>query len=75
MARKSLEKQMEAETIIRWDETDDLAILWTASAPVRQEWESFGFPVKISEGSIRGWESRVPKDRISYKTLRKQTRK
>ena len=58
----------ETETIIRFDETDDPAILWTASARVRKEWEGYGFR-PVTSGS--GWSVKVPKDRISYKTLKK----
>ena len=67
MARSD-DSKMEAETIIRWDETDELATLWTTSPKVRQEWKSYGFPVE-------GWCTRVPKDRISYKLLKKQAQK
>lgn len=68
---KSYDSKMEAETIIRWDETDELATLWTASPKVRQEWKSYGFPVEPYV--IRqGWHTRVPKDRISYKLFKKQ---
>ncbi len=67
MAR-SEESKMEAETIIRFDETDGPATLWTATPSVRREWESFGFPVRADGG---GWRSEVPKDRLSYKMLKK----
>ena len=59
---------MEAETIIRWDETDDPAVLWTASPSVRREWESWGFPVVVQGG---GWRSEVDRRRISYKPFKK----
>ncbi len=65
---KSLQSLQETETIIRFDETDDLAILWTASPSVRREWESFGFKPFVN-GS--GWSTRVPKNRISYKMFKK----
>ena len=62
--------KLEKETIIRWDETDEPAILWTVSAKVRQEWEAHNFPVKKCKmGS--GWQCQVPKDRISYKVFKK----
>lgn len=65
---KSIETLMETETYIRWDETKELAVLWTASPSVRREWESFGFPV---QGDAKGWRTEVPKDRISYKPMKK----
>jgi hypothetical protein len=50
------ETLMERETIIRWDEMGDPAILWTASARVKSEWLSCGFPVQREGG---GWGCRV----------------
>ena len=64
---KSTDTLKEIETIIRWDETDDLAYLWTASPKVRREWESYKFPVEVWGG---GWRAFVPKDRMSYKILK-----
>jgi hypothetical protein len=65
---KSQQALMETETIIRWDETDEPAILWTASPKVRREWEGYKFPVVAYGG---GWRAEVPISRISYKTMRK----
>ena len=76
---KSDDSKMEAETVIRWDETDELAILWTASPKVRREWESYLFPVVAfpiaGAGTKAGWSTRVPKNRISYKTYQNQAQK
>ena len=71
MAR-SKESKMEAETHIRWDETDELAVLWTASPKVRSEWESYLFPVVPSGG---GWKAEVPRNRVTYKTFQKMSQK
>ena len=65
---KTEQSLMEAETHIRWDMTDAPAVLWTADPKVRKEWESFGF--KPTEQG-KGWRAEVPKDRISYKTVKK----
>ncbi len=65
---KTDEAKMEAETLIRWDETGEDATLWTASIAVRRQWESFGFLVT---GDKSGWRCKVPVDRISYKPLKK----
>jgi len=66
---KTPDQLMEAETIIRWDESRDTAILWTASATVRKQWKSFGF--EVHESTVRGsWFSQVPIDRIIYKPLK-----
>jgi hypothetical protein len=67
MAKTEQSKQ-EAESIIRWDETADPAILWTASVSTRNEWRSWGYPVREDGG---GWRVEVPKDRISFKPLKK----
>jgi hypothetical protein len=71
---KSDDSKMEAETIIRWDELDAFATLWTASPVIRREWESYLFPV-IANRLGSGWVCRVPKNRISYKTYQKQAQK
>ena len=65
---KSYESLMECETTIRWDQTGEPAVLWTADPKVRKEWESWGFPVDIYGG---GWRTKCPVDRISYKMLKK----
>ena len=62
------ERLFEKETTIRWDETSHPAVLWTASPSIRKEWESYGFPVTPTQG---GWRAEVPKDRISYKPVKK----
>lgn len=68
---KTPQSKLETETIIRWDESGELATLWTASVPVRNEWRAMGFPVAEHGG---GWCARVPPDRIFYKTLPKSLR-
>lgn len=65
---KSEQSRREAETIILWNEEDPLATLWTASAKVKREWESFGFAV---QGKGDGWVVQCPKNRITYRTLQK----
>ncbi len=65
---KSDEKLLEMETTILWNELEPVATLWTASPKVRKEWESFGFPVEVWGG---GWRAQCPKDRISYRMLKK----
>lgn len=69
MALTDVDKLMEMETTIRWDALDNIAVMWTASISVRREWKSNGFPIVATPGG--GWRSEVPKDRISYKPLRK----
>ncbi len=59
---------METETIIRFDETDAPATLWTASPRVRKEWESYGYKPVVVGG---GWSLTIPKDRITYRLAKK----
>ena len=65
---KTPDQLMEAETIIRWDESRTTATLWTASAAIRKEWASFGYPV--TEAGGKSWACEVPIDRITYKPLK-----
>jgi len=65
---KTLDQQLEAETLIRWDESSNQAVLWTASPKIRKEWKSYGFPVKAV--SLSGWTCQVPVDRISYRPFK-----
>jgi hypothetical protein len=66
---KTEQSLMETETLIRFDETAAPAVLWTASARVRRDWEGYGFKPAAHGG---GWRVEVPKDRISYKMLQKR---
>lgn len=70
MAReKTPDQLMEAETILRFDESGLDAYLWTASRKVMKDWVSFGFPVK--EARKPGcWWCDVPIDRITYRPLK-----
>jgi hypothetical protein len=69
MAKTEQSKQ-EAETIIRWDETDEPAILWTGSVATRNEWKSWGYSILETKDG-RSWRVEVPKDRVSFKPLKK----
>ena len=66
---KTYDQQLEAETIIRWDETGELAVLWTASSATRKAWKSYGFPVV--EDQYGCWSCRVPIDRVTYKPMKR----
>lgn len=69
MPKLTDETKQERETIVRWDETDELAYLWTASVPIRNEWKGLGYELKPT--FREGWEARVPKDRVSFKPAKK----
>jgi hypothetical protein len=63
---------MERETTIRFDETGEDATLWTASIPVKREWESLKYDVKQMVPNSRSWIARVPVDRIGFKPLKRK---
>lgn len=67
--QQRLDRLMEEETTVRWDATDEPAILWTASVSVKNLWVSYGFPVLPQGG---GWGTLVDRSRISYKPVSKQ---
>ena len=71
MAKLSADTLMERETTLRYDESDDLAWLFTASIPVRNEWQSLGYVAQpgISRGT---WTLRVNKDRIVLKPAKRR---
>lgn len=70
MSTLTEETKRERETIIRWDETNEDAILWTTSVSVRNEWKANGFPV-VPAGKD-AWTCRVPSDRLTYRVFRKK---
>ena len=73
MAAKTEQSKLEAETVIRWDETGEPAVLWTASVAVRNEWRTCGYPVlPMHPTDGGGWRVEVPVDRIIFKPLKKQ---
>jgi hypothetical protein len=49
----------EQETIIRWDQEERVAHLWTAYEPDAQHWIRAGYPVRVSgsdrQGRPSGW--------------------
>ena len=52
----------EQETIIRFDETDAQAYLWTASSRQAKRWQRAGCVLTTEPG---GWSTRVPKVAVS----------
>jgi hypothetical protein len=58
----------ERETVIRFDETDDLAYVWTASKPTYNRLRRLGYePIKDEERSA---SFRLPKRAISFRRPR-----
>lgn len=56
--------QEERETIIRFDDSSDLANIYTASPSQMRKWVKKGYPMKVKstfQGEETGWETQVPK--------------
>jgi hypothetical protein len=63
----------EQETIIRWDQDERLAELWTCYEPDARRWARAGFEVKVyasnSEGMPMSWSAQVPSEAIRYRRV------
>jgi len=64
----------EQETIIRWDQQDRLAHLWTAYEPDARRWQRAGYGVSTEttdrSGQPTSWSARVPVGAIRYRPVR-----
>ena len=71
MAKLSQDTLMERETILRYDDTEDLAWLFTASPKTRAEWQDLGYVPQpgVSKGT---WTLRINKDRIGLKIAKRR---
>jgi len=79
MASEEVRREMptskvEQETIIRWDQEERLALLYTAYLPDAQRWEKLQYPVKVSgrgqDGTPRSWKAEVPIGAIRWRPMR-----
>jgi hypothetical protein len=63
----------EQETILRWDQSDRVAHLWTAYQPDARRWEDAGYSVSIAsrapDGEPVAWKSEVPFEAIRYRKV------
>ena len=63
----------EQETIIRWDQEDPQADLYTAHPAQARRWEKLGYPVEVSDsdtsGKPRGWCYQVPKEAVRFRRV------
>lgn len=63
----------EQETIIRWDQEDPDADLYTAHPAQARRWAKQGYPVEVvdcdGDGNDRGWRCRVPKDAVRFRRV------
>lgn len=67
----SEELKQERETIIRFDETDDLATFYTASPSVATYWKRQGLNVQVvrqgHDGIPTGWEAKAPQAHVTIR--------
>jgi hypothetical protein len=57
------DRDLEAETILRWDRTCDVALLYTADPAEMRRWQKLGYDVQVygrRRGRPSGWQAHVP---------------
>jgi hypothetical protein len=63
----------EQETIIRWDQEERTAHLWTAYEAAARRWGRMGYPVRVysrtMDGTPRSWSAEVPLDAIRWRRM------
>jgi len=63
----------EQETLVRWDQEERVAHLYSTHAPTVRRWMRCGYPVRVlggaSDGSPRSWEAVVPVACIRFRRL------
>ena len=64
----------EQETIIRWDQEEQVAHLYTAHQVQANQWIRLGYAVEVfgrdKEGTPAGWTAKVPVEAIRFRKLR-----
>jgi hypothetical protein len=64
----------EQETIIRWDQEERVALLYTAYPTQARQWAKLGYPVEIygrsQAGGPRSWRARVPFEALRWRRMR-----
>jgi hypothetical protein len=63
----------EQETIIRWDQDEQVSHLYTANPVDARRWERLGYVVSVCSrtqaGEARGWRARAPLEAIRLRRL------
>ena len=63
----------EQETIVRWDQEEQVAYLYTAHPAQARRWERLGYPVEVygrdREGAPTGWEAKTPPEAVKFRPL------
>ena len=66
-------RQAEVETIIRWDQEERVAHLWTAYESGARRWERQGYSVRVYsrfvDGTPRSWSAKVSVDAIRWRRV------
>jgi hypothetical protein len=69
----SVRTKAEQETILRWDQEERAADLWTSYAPDARRWKKAGYDVHVytadREGQATSWSARVPVDVIRWRRM------
>ena len=63
----------EQETIVRWDQEEQVAYLYTAHRAQMRQWKRLGYAVEVfhrdKNGTPTGWESKVPAEAVRFRPL------
>jgi hypothetical protein len=63
----------EQETLVRWDEAERVAHLYSTHAATMRRWTRCGYPVRVlgrsKDGQPRSWEAVVPMACVSFRRL------
>jgi len=63
----------EQETVIRWDQEERVAHLWTSYEPDARTWQRSGYEVQAFErsrdGEPQSWQTDVPLEAIRYRKV------
>jgi hypothetical protein len=63
----------EQETIIRWDQEEQVLHLYTSYAPGARNWLRLGYSVKVcdrsADGEPRGWQAQAPLEALRLRRL------
>jgi hypothetical protein len=63
----------EQETVIRWDQEERIAHLWTAYEPDARRWEKAGYDVKVyardQGGRPTSWSAQAPVEAVRWRRV------
>lgn len=73
-----MSSKSEQETIIRWDEEEKIAFLYTASKKVMRKWTRLGYAPTVNgqkNGEARSWQAIIPFKFVSFRKISAKPRK